>query len=218
MYFSSRMQAGRMLASKLAPKYRYENCAVVALNDGGVIIGAQIAQALHCVLMLMLSETIDLPREAKAIGGITASGTFTYNPDYSPGEIDEMANEYRGLIEQEKLTKMHEMNQLLGSSGLTRKDLLKGHNVILAVDGLKDSFLLDMAAEFLKPIAVDRLIAATPLASVSAVDKLHIMADEIYCLDVVEDYIDTAHYYDKQDIPDHETVVRTIKDIVLHWK
>lgn len=207
-----------MLAAQLVKKYRYENCAVVALNDGGVMVGAQVAQQLHCVMMLLLSEEIELPREPASIAGITAEGNFAYNPAYSSGEVDELVAEYHGVIEQEKLTQLHKMNELLGSGGLTRKDLLKGHNVILVADGFKNGFLLDMAIGFLKPIATEKVIVAAPFASVEAVDRMHILADEIYCLNVIEDYMDTNHYYDKQDIPDHETVVRTIEDIVLHWK
>ena len=33
---------------------------------------------------------------------------------YSQGELDELIGENYGLIEQEKLTQMHDMNQLLG--------------------------------------------------------------------------------------------------------
>ncbi|HVC36692.1 MAG TPA: phosphoribosyltransferase family protein [Candidatus Dormibacteraeota bacterium] len=218
MYFSSRLQAGRMLASQLLLKYRYENCAVVALNDGGVMVGAQIAMQLHCVLTMLVSQEIMLPREPNAIGGITAQGDFSYNSAYAPSEIDEIVGEYRNYIEQEKFTRLHEMNQLLGGGGLISRDLLKGHNIILVADGLKDGFLLDMASEFLKPIAFEKLIIAVPLASVSAVDRMHLLADEIYCQSVVENYIDTNHYYDKQDVPTHQTIVRTLKNIILHWK
>ena len=219
MYFASRMQAGRMLAAQLAKKYRYENCAVVALTDGGAMVGAQIAMELHCVLTMMLSSEINLPREPDPIAGITSEGNMSYNQAaYSEGEIEEMTGEYHGYIEQEKLTRLHDMNRLLGSGGLIKKDLLKGHNVILVSDGMKDGFLLDLAREFLKPIAIEKLIVAVPFASVKAVDRMHIVADEIYCLSVIEDYIGTDHYYDKQDVPDHKTVVKTIEDIVLKWK
>ena len=43
MYFESREEAGQRLAAKLADQYRYENCAVVALSDGAVLVGEQIA-------------------------------------------------------------------------------------------------------------------------------------------------------------------------------
>jgi putative phosphoribosyl transferase len=218
MYFASRTQAGRMLASQLTPKYRYENCAIVALNDGGVMVGAQIAQQLHCVMTLLLSAEIMLPREPDALASITSSGSLAFNDRYSRGEIDEMLGEYRGLVEQEKLERMHEMNALLGSGGTINRDLLKGHNIILVIDGMKTGFPLDLAYEFLKPIAIENLVVAVPFASVQAVDRMHILTDDIYCLDVIEDYISTDHYYDKQDVPDHETVIKTIEQIILNWK
>lgn len=218
MYFASRLQAGRMLGTQLAKKYRYENCAVVALNDGGVIVGAQIASQLHCVLMLLMSAEINLPLEPDALAGITASGTMAYNQYYSQGEIDELSSEYFGFIEQEKLRKMYDMNNLLGDSGVINKNLLKGHNVIVVSDGLKSSFPLDLAAEFLKPIAVDKFIVATPLASVKAVDRMHVITDEIYCLSVVENFANVDHYYDKNDVPDHAAVIEVIKKIITNWQ
>jgi putative phosphoribosyl transferase len=218
MYFASRIQAGRMLASQLIPKYRYENCVVVALNDGGVMVGAQIAIQLHCILAMLLSEEITLPREPVAVGGITSEGSFIFNNEYSSGELEEISSEYRNTIEQEKLTKMHNMNKLLGSGGMISREILKGHNVILVSDGMNSVFTIDMAMEFLKPVALSRLIVATPLASVKVVDQIHLSADEIYCLDVPNEYVDTNHYYDKQDIPDHKTVVETIEHIILNWQ
>jgi putative phosphoribosyl transferase len=218
MYFSSRMQAGRLLAKQLAEKYRYENCAVIAMSDGGVMVGAQIATELHCILTMILSEEVRLPREPEAIGSISQDGGFSYNTAYSEGEIAELSGEYYQLIEQEKMTSLHHMNQLIGGSGLISREMLRAHTLILVSDGLQSSFALDSAIQFLKPVNYEKLIVATPLASVQAVDRMHIVADEIYCLSVVADYIDTPHYYDKQDVPDHETVIKTIENIILHWK
>lgn len=218
MYFASRLQAGRMLASQLVPKYRYENCAVIALSDGGAMVGAQIASQLHCILTMLLTAEIMLPREPNAIAGITSQGNVAFNQYYSKGEQDELMGDYFSYVEQEKFNKMHDMNRLLGTGGMIDKKLLRGNNIILASDGLRSGFALDLAAEFLKPVAYEKLIIVTPFASVQAVDRMHIMADEIICLNVLENYIDTDHYYDTQDVPDHEVVVKTIEDIVLHWK
>jgi len=216
MYFASRMQAGRMLAAQLKEKYRYENCAIVALDDGGVVIGAQIAIELHCVLMQLSSADINLPREVEAIGAIAQDGSFTYNQNYySTGEIEELKGEYFSLIEQEKMEGRHE---LIGEGGSMRKDLLRGHNIILVSDGLKDGFDLDVAFQYLKPVAIEKIIVATPLASVSAVDHMHIMADDICCLSVIENYMDTDHYYDTQDVPEHDKIIEIIEKIVLNWK
>lgn len=218
MYFASRLQAGRMLAAQLTKKYRYENCAVIAVNDGGVMVGAQIAAELHCVLTLLVSSEIMLPREPQAVAGITAAGTVSYNKEYSQGELDELLGEYYNVVEQEKLVKMHDMNHLLGGEGTIDKRLLHGRNVIVVTDGLKSGFQVDLAAEFLKPVQIEKLIVATPLASVQAVDRMHVLADDLYCLNVVENYMDTDHYFDTHDVPEHETAVKIINEIILKWK
>lgn len=207
-----------MLASQLITKYRYENCAVIALGDGGVMVGAQIAVQLHCALTMLESSEIFLPREPQAIAGITSGGVVSYNHSYTQGELDELVGENYGYIEQQKLSHMHELNQLLGPGGTISKDLLRGHNIILVSDGLKTGFPVDLATEFLKPIAIEKLIIAVPFASVQAVDRMHIVGDDLYCLNVLGDYIDTDHYYDKQDVPDHATILETLSTIILNWK
>jgi putative phosphoribosyl transferase len=218
MYFASRTQAGRMLANQIAPKYHGQPCAVVALSDGGVVVGAQIAGALRCVLSMLLTEEIRLPREPEAVAGITQDGSVSYNAAYSPGELDELIGEYYQYLEQEKLTRIGSMNHAAGNGSTIDKRLLEGQNVIVVSDGLASGFSFDAAVTFLKPVAIKRLIVAVPLASVKAVDRLHIAADEIFCLSVVEDYISTDHYYDQHDVPPHEKVVEIIEHIMSNWQ
>jgi len=59
---------------------------------------------------------------------------------------------------------------------------------------------------------------AAPVASVQAVDKLHMLAEELHILDVKENYIATDHYYDKNTIPSHEETIDKINKIVLNWR
>lgn len=208
-----------MLASQLVKKYRYEDCAVIALNDGGVVVGAQIAMQLHSVLMMLMSEEVNLPREIEAIGAIAQDGSFTFNQGaYAESEISELMSEYFGFVEQEKLSRIQDLQHLIGSGGSIKKDLIRGRNIILVSDGFKSGFSLDIALTYLKPVAIEKVIVATPLASVKAVDRMHIMADDLYCLSVVENYMDTDHYYDTQDVPNHEKIIDTIEKIVLNWQ
>jgi putative phosphoribosyl transferase len=218
MYFASRVQAGRMLASQLVKKYRYEDCAVIALNDGGVVVGAQIAMQLHSVLMMLMSEEVNIPREIEAIGAIAQDGSFTFNDAYAKGEMDELMEEYFGFVEMEKLQRIQDLQHLVGAGGIIKKDLIKGRNIILVSDGFKSGFTIDVALTYLKPVAIKKIIVATPLASVKAVDRMHIQADDIFCLSVIENYMDNDHYYDAQDVPDHDTIIETIEKIILDWK
>jgi len=216
MYFKSRVQAGQQLAELLS-KYRYENTAIIALGDGGVVVGAQIAMRLHCVLTMLLSEELELPGENDPLAMMNQYGIVTYNRKFSEGEIDELTQEYYQFLEQKKLEKLNKIHRLLGQGGIIRGDLLRGHNVIIVSDGLNSGFPLDIVADFLKPLKLEKLIIATPIANITAVDKMHLVGDEIYCLDVVENYINTQHYYEENRLPDHETVIKTIQNIVLNW-
>ena len=218
MYFESRAEAGKQLAAQLLEKYRYEDCAVMALNDGAVLVGEPIAMALHSVMTMLLIESIEIPGENINIGGLNQSGTFTYNGMLSAGEIEGYRQEFFGYFEEKKRESMMRINRLLGDGGLVDKDLLKGRNVILVSDGFHDAASLDVALDFLKPIRINKLIVATPTASVASVDRLHITVDEMYILDVKANFMGVDHYYNDNKIPSHEDTVKKINDIILSWQ
>jgi len=218
MYFEGRAEAGALLAAQLVERYRYENCAVVALSDGGVIVGEQIAAALHSILTMLLVENIDVPGENMSFGAVSQNGSFSYNGSFSSGEIDEYASEYHGYLEEQKREAFQKINRLLGDGGLINNEMLRDHVVILVADGLNSGAALDAAVDFLKPIRISRLVIAAPVASVEAVDKLHMLADELHILDVKDNFLDTDHYYNKNDIPSHEDTVAKINKIVLNWR
>ena len=218
MYFESRTEAGIKLANALFERYRYENCVVVSLSDGGVLIGEQIASSLHCILTLLLIEDIEIPGEGMSFGGVSESGNFTFNGMFSAGEIEEYASEYHGYLEEKKREAFQKINRLLGDGGLIDHEMLRDHTVILVSDGLDSGASLDVAADFLKPIRIKRLVVTAPVASVQAVDKLHMLADELHILDVKDNYISTDHYYTDNTVPSHEETVEKINKIVLNWR
>ncbi len=217
MYFENREQAGQLLAQLMVDRYRYENCVVVALGDGGVLVGEQIAIALHCLLTMLLIEDIEVPGESTSFGGVSQSGGFTYNGAFSSGEIDEYTTEFHGYLEEKKREAFQKINRLIGDGGVIDNEMLRDHVVILVSDGLDDGAAIDVAMDFLKPLRLQRLIIATPTASVPAVDKLHMVADELHVLDVKENFMGINHYYNQNDIPTHEATIAKINEIVLNW-
>ena len=218
MYFESRAHAGQQLVTQLFEKYRYEDCAVVALSDGGVMVGEQIASALHCVLTMLLVEDIEIPGESLSFGGVSQTGRFTYNSEFSKGEIDEYTSEFHGYLEDQKRQAFQRINRLLGDGGMIDNNLLRDRTIILVNDGFEDSTVLEVAMDFLKPIRIKRLVIAAPVASEEAVDRLHVIADELHILDVKTNYFDTDHYYTDNEIPTHEQTVEKINKIVLNWR
>jgi len=218
MYFENRAQAGQMLAAQLLERYRYENCAVVALSDGGVLVGEQIASQLHCILTMLLTEGIEVPGESMSFGAVSQSGNFTYNSEFSSGEIEEYTSEFHGYLDDQKRQAFSRINRLIGDGGMIDKDMLRDRVVILVSDSFSDGATLAVAIDFLKPIRIHRLIVVAPVATIPAVDMLHIAADELHILDVKENFMGVDHYFDDNDIPTHEETVAKINQIVLNWR
>jgi predicted phosphoribosyltransferase len=212
------IQVRRQLAAQLFERYRYENCAVIALSDGGVLVGEQIAAQLHCVLTMLLVEDIEVPGESVSFGGVSQTGNFTYNSEFSSGEINEYTSEFHGYLDDQKRQAFQRINRLLGEGGLIDYDLLRDHTIILVNDGFSDTTVLDVAMEFLKRVRINRLVIAAPVASEQAVDRLHVMADELHILDVKVNYFDTDHYYTVNQIPTHEETVEKLNKIILNWR
>ncbi len=136
----------------------------------------------------------------------------------SAGEIEGFRQEYFGYFEEKKREGMMRINRLLGDGGLVNKDLLKGRHIILVSDGFHDAASLDVAMDFLKPINTQKLIVATPTATVAAVDRLHVAVDEMYILDVKDNFMGVDHYFDDNKVPSHEDTVKKINDIILNWQ
>jgi len=218
MYFENREQAGQLLAAELVEKYRYEDCTVVALSDGAVVVGEQIAKTLHCLLTMLLVEDIQVPGEGVSFGSVSQNGGFTYNNMFSVGEIEEYNSEYHGYLEEQKQQAFQTINRLLGDGGFIDEEMLRDRVVILVSDGFNTGSSLDASLDFLKPIKIKRLIVATPVSTVQVIDRLHVAADEIHILDIKQNFLGVDHYYAHNDIPTHEETIAKINRIVLNWK
>lgn len=217
MYFHSRAQAGKLIAEKLT-QYSTQNVSVIALNPGGVIVGAQIAMRIHATLAMLLTKDITLPGESTPLAAVSSENLFTYNQMFSVGQLEEMQGDYRSYIEQARMQGLSELHSLLGADGEIKREFLQRHVIILTSDGFQNGFSIDIATDFLKPVNAKRLIVATPFATVPALDKIHMLADEIQCLDVIGNFMGTDHYYEDNTIPGTEDLIKVIRNTPIHWQ
>lgn len=182
------------------------------------MVAEQIAAALHCVIMMLVSEDIPIPGEGLEFGAVSQGGQFTYNTNFSAGEVDAYTSEFHGYLSEQKREAFQKINRLIGDGGTIDADLLRDRVVILVSDGFDNTTSLDVALDFLKPIRIERLVVVAPVASVEAVDKIHVQADEVHILDVKENFFDTNHYYDNNTLPDREDTVKRISEIITKWQ
>lgn len=217
-YFASRQAAGDLITNELEAKYRYEECAVLALSSASVMVGAPIAKRFHCVINLLLTSPIRLPRENDVLAVIDNFGGITYNSIFTQSEIELLKSENFNYIEEQKLEKLMEMNRMLGRGRVLDARLFQNKNIIVVSDGLVDGYSLQAAVHFLRPVKVKRLVMAAPFATVNAVDTMHILADEMVCLNVLDNLMPVDHYYDDNSMPPEETIFKTIESIIAHWR
>lgn len=217
MYFKNRADAGRKLAKRLS-SYRRKNCVILALNPGGVMVGAQVAMALHADLFMLATERLTLPGENVALASVTSENDFTYNPALSSGEIDEMRSEFHGVIEAERMTKLRRLHAVMGPEGEIPRDMLRRRVVIVVADGLRDGFDLAVAANFLKPINIEKLVIAVAVASIPAVDAMHLHGDQLECLYTAENLFETDHYFDDNTVHDTEALHKIMRNTPLNWR
>lgn len=215
-YFKNRIQAGQELAKQLQD-LKSEQCAIVSLTEGGVLVGAEIAKSIHSPLYLLMTRDVELPGEKDPLAVMSSAGTFTYNDIYSAGELEEMQSDYHQIIDQERLQTFYKLNRVVGKDGMIDKNLLKHHVVIFVSDGLGTGLSVAVATDFMKSIAVKKIIIAAPIASVKAVDKMHKLTDNIFYLGIIDNYMNTNHYYDENNLPSHEEVMAIMKEVVLKW-
>jgi predicted phosphoribosyltransferase len=218
MYFESRAVAGAKLAAELIDKYRWLDTAVLALDKGGVAVGYQIAVYLHTTLQQLLTETIHIADESIDYATVLEGGVVAKNPELTESERQYYYSEYAGQLDDEIRQASSRINRMLGDGGEVRPEILRGRNVILVSDALNSGTMLEATTEWLKPLRTEKLILACPVISVPALDKAHILTDELHILGVTANFISTDHYYDTDDVPDEKMAQRMINATILGWK
>ena len=176
--FENRYDAGRQLADKLGG-YKGQSEVVLAIPNGGVPIGLEIALALEADLDLVISRKIPLPLSPEAgFGAVADDGTVILNEEVvkrvglSPHQINYQINQVRAEIRQRSL--------------LYRKDrpltVVSGKTVIITDDGLASGFTMMAAVESVRRRQPKEIVAAVPVTSAAALEKVGKVADKVVTL------------------------------------
>jgi len=218
MYYRSRTDVGIKLASKAYDKYRYEDCAVICLSEGGVQVGEQIAIDLHCAMMLLVSKSLAVPGESVNLGVIDQNGKLTYNDEFSRGEIEEFENEFHGYFEDKKRSLQSEINIAIGDGGVIDNRLLQNRHIFLVADGTINTQKISAALNYLKPVKTQKIILATAFIFDKIKDEVNHLVDDVIYLDIKSNPLDKDHYYENNLKLSHKEIVEKINKIILNWR
>ncbi len=198
--FENRDDAGRQLATRLS-EHKGKSVVVLAIPNGGVPIGLQIARALEADFDVVISRKIPLPLNPEAgFGAVADDGSVILNEELvrraglTREQIDDLVSKVRGDIRQRSL--------------LYRKDrplaILNKKTVIIVDDGLASGFTMKAAVESVRRHRPREIVVAVPVASASAMRELEGIVDKIVTIALgsrqtfaVADFY--RHWYDVSD-------------------
>lgn len=193
MTFTDRRSAGKKLAHELNKYSDRSDVVTVAIPRGGVVVGFEIAQALHVPLDIVVTKKIGAPGNPEyAIGSVDASGHASLNEEVlrslgiSPEGLEEEVQRLRLFIAEK--TKL--LRGTLPAIDVTDK------HVLLVDDGIATGATMHAAVQSLRSLGVASIVVAVPVGSEDAVRSLEPLVDELHVLFVPEFFQAVGQFYD----------------------
>ncbi|UCG54181.1 MAG: phosphoribosyl transferase [Dehalococcoidia bacterium] len=173
--FENRYDAGRQLAEKLGV-YKKEPLIVLAIPNGGIPVGAQVALTMKADLDLVISRKIPIPlRPEGGFGAVADDGTTILNQnmlkkiELTDNQVNYQVNKVRNDIQQRSIL-------YRGSKPLS---IVKDKIAIVIDDGLASGYTMMAAIESVRRRQPKYIIAAVPAASAAAVKNVEKTADRV---------------------------------------
>jgi len=200
--FRDRVEAGELLAAKLAEYRDRGDVVVLALPRGGVPVAREVARALAIPFDVYVVRKLGVPgHEELAMGAIATGGVRQVNRNVVdalgiPGNVIDAVAE-RELLELERREQTYRGNR--APMPLTNK------TVILVDDGLATGSTMRAAVMAVRQQQPARVIVAVPVGAVSTCAELATEADDVVCVRTPDPFVAVGLWYrDFTPTTDHE--------------
>lgn len=202
MFFTKRQEAGEQLAKKLS-EYKDRDAIVYALPRGGVVLGFEVAKALHLPLDIVITRKIGHPDNPEyAVCAITESGDAYCN------ESEKLLLDQKWLTQEIEKEKREASRRRQVYFGDRKHILAKDKIVIIVDDGIATGLTIFAAIQSLKKEYPKKVIVAVPVAPHDIIVKIKKEVDEVVVLEDAKQYLGAvgAYYRDFPQVNDEEVV------------
>jgi predicted phosphoribosyltransferase len=202
MRFKSRQDAGNELGRWLRDK-NIQADVVLGLPRGGVIVASEVARALQCPLDVLVVRKIGHPQSREfAVGALAEPDVVILDQDsIGKGSFDRF--QLAQIIDEERQRLKHYQVQFR-PSGLAD---LTDRTVVIVDDGLATGATAEAAIVAARKRGARTVIAAVPVGSVAAVERLGGAADRVEALVVDPTFMAVGQYYDEFSQTTDEEVI-----------
>jgi len=173
--FENRFDAGRQLAALLTP-YQDKSTVVVAIPNGGVAVGLEVALALGAELDLVISRKIPLPLSPEGgFGAVTDDGTMMLDEEVvqkfglTTQQIGYQAGQVRAAIRQRSMLYSTDKKPVV----------MAGKLVIVVDDGLAAGYTMTAAVSSVRQRRPAEVVVAVPVGPEDAVNRVKKVADRV---------------------------------------
>jgi putative phosphoribosyl transferase len=200
--FADRVDAGRRLARSLQ-HLAGEDVIVLGLPRGGVPVAAEVADALHAPLDVVLVRKLGVPVHPELAMGAIGEGGVRVLDQALADRLGVSASEVRRVEE-------HERRVLDHRSGVLRRGRapldLRGRTAIVVDDGVATGSTARVACHVARELGARRVVLAAPVGPPEVVDRVP-EADEVVVLATPAGFRAVgAHYRDFAPTSDAEVV------------
>jgi putative phosphoribosyl transferase len=189
----------------LLSQFANQKAVVIAIPNGGVPLGIEIARALKAELEVLVCRKLALPMNQEGgLGALAEDGTLVINQDVierdgiSREQIDYEAENVKANVRARSL-------KYKSDDPPAR---LTGRVAIIVDDGLASGITMQVAVESVKHRHPREIVAAVPIASSTGYKRATGAADKVFsCVIGTQSKFYLADYYRHwRDIPDDETL------------
>ena len=211
--FRDRVEAGYLLAQALKEHGfagpERGDLLVLAIPCGGVVVGAEVARALHAPLDVWLARKIGAPGNAEfAIGSVSSHGELV---------LDRRAIEALGVgaeYIQETVRREREelQRRMIAYRGHAEPVRVEGRTVVLVDDGVATGATAFSALAALKSGGAAQCILAVPVAPWEVVPELEKAADRVVVLGAEPVFSAVGQFYEQfPQVSDAEVIALLAK-------
>jgi putative phosphoribosyl transferase len=200
--FSTRTEAGRLLAARLESYKDRPDVIVLGLPRGGVPVAAEVAARLDAPLDILLVRKLGLPGQPELAFGAIASGSIRVLDEELISDAGITADVIEKITAREQLALEQREHLYRGE----RPPLdLSGRTVIVVDDGIATGATMHAALKDAQKRGARHVIIATPVMSTTAWERLAGEADDVICVAVPEYFYAVGVWYEEfEQVSDSE--------------